>query len=59
MLMECRFVLGHDLVASAVTGAMNKQQLAELLQIAEQPALDQSIIDEIDAIHQLYPNPCP
>ena len=59
MLNWCRFVLGHHLVASAVTGAMNKQQLAELLDIAEQPALDQSILDEIDAIHDLCPNPCP
>ena len=57
--MCIRFVLGHDLVASAVTGAMNKQQLAELLDIAEKPALDQSILEEVDTIHQLYPNPCP
>lgn len=42
-----------------MTGATNKEQLAELLQIADEPALDQSIINKIDAIHQKYPNPCP
>lgn len=49
----------HPLVASVVTGATDTRQLKELLDIAEEPQLDESILTAIDAIHQQYPNPCP
>ncbi len=55
----CRFVLSHPLVASAVVGAMNADQLTELLDIAEQPCLPEHMMTAIDAIHKQYPNPCP
>lgn len=54
-----RFVLSHPLVASAVVGATSTQQLTELLDIADEPPLPDGAMDAIDAIHQLYPNPCP
>ena len=49
----------HPLVASVVTGATNVEQLKELLDIAEKPQLDESILTAIDAIHQQCPSPCP
>ena len=55
----CRFVLSHPLVASAVVGAMNADQLTELLDIAEQPRLPEHVMTAIDEIHKQYPNPCP
>lgn len=38
---------------------MDTQQLTQLLDIAEAPPLQDSIMHAIDAIHQQYPNPCP
>ena len=52
-------MLDHPLVAAAVIGAMNPQQLTELLDIAEAPPLTEDVKDAIDAVHELYPNPCP
>ena len=57
--MQCRFVLGHDLVASAVIGAMTEAQLRELQQAAEDGPLEAHVLDQIDVVHQQYPNPCP
>ncbi|KAL0054438.1 hypothetical protein WJX82_008842 [Trebouxia sp. C0006] len=57
--LALRFVLSHPLVASAVVGAMNADQLTELLDIAEQPCLPEHMMTAIDAIHKQYPNPCP
>lgn len=57
--LALRFVLSHPLVASAVVGAMNSDQLTELLDIAEQPHLPEHMMTAIDAIHKQYPNPCP
>lgn len=56
----CRFVLGHQLVASAVVGASTLQQLQELLQAAAQgPLQDEQLLAAIDSIHQRYPSPTP
>ena len=52
-------MLQHPLVSAAVVGAMNAEQLTELLDIAEAPPLSEDVMDAVDAIHQLYPNPCP
>ena len=38
---------------------MNEDQLTQLLDIAEQPALTEDVFEAIDDIHQQYPNPCP
>jgi aryl-alcohol dehydrogenase-like predicted oxidoreductase len=53
-------VLGHPLVASAVVGASTLQQLQELLHAAAQGPLDnEQLLEELDKIHQRYPNPTP
>lgn len=57
--MQCRFVLGHDLVASVVIGAMTEAQLRELHAAAEEGPLAAHVLVQIDDIHQQYPNPCP
>ena len=57
--MQCRFVLGHDLVASAVIGAMTEPQLRELQQPPEDVPLADHVLHQIDVVHQQYPNPCP
>lgn len=57
--LALRFVLGHPLVASAVVGASDEAQVAELLAAAEAPTLDDALVEAIDAIHRRYPNPTP
>ncbi|KAE8009631.1 hypothetical protein FH972_006059 [Carpinus fangiana] len=52
------FVLRHPLVASAVFGATNLQQLQEVLD-AFKVELTSEIIVEINKIHGRFPNPCP
>eukprot|EP00879_Flechtneria_rotunda_P023344 GHRR01024694.1.p1 GENE.GHRR01024694.1~~GHRR01024694.1.p1 ORF type:complete len:145 (+),score=40.12 GHRR01024694.1:336-770(+) len=58
--LALRFVLGNPLLASAVIGASDVQQLMELLQAAsEGPLHDEELLHAIDKIHQRYPNPTP
>lgn len=57
--LALRFVLSHPLIAAAVIGAMDAEQLTELLDIAEAPPLSEDVMNAVDAVHQLYPNPCP
>lgn len=60
VVLLCRFVLGHPLVASAVVGASTLQQLQELLEAAGQgPLQDEQLLEGINVIHQQYPNPTP
>lgn len=55
----CRFVLSHPLLASVIVGAMDAEQLTELLDIAEGSRLPEDVAEAADAIHQQFPNPCP
>lgn len=57
--MALRFVLGHQLVASAVIGVTTEPQLAELITAALHPPLPPDLLAQIDAIHARYPNPTP
>jgi len=61
--MAVRFVLDHPLVASAVVGATSVGQLEELVGAAavveEVGPLSREIREDIDAIHNKYPNPTP
>jgi aryl-alcohol dehydrogenase-like predicted oxidoreductase len=57
--LGCRFVLSHPLVASAVIGATSAEQLRQQLDAAEQGPLGGELMQEVDAIHQRYPNPTP
>ncbi len=57
--MALRFVLGHELVASAVIGATSREQLVEQIRAAEQPPLDEGLRQAIDRVHECYPNPTP
>lgn len=52
------FVLQHPLLMSVVIGATKVSQLKEILQAREVIITDE-IRSEIDAVHQLYPNPAP
>ena len=56
---DCRFVLGHPLVASAVIGATCVPQLDELIDAATQPRLPDNVLQEIEAVHASYPSPTP
>lgn len=57
--MAIRFVVGHPLVASAITGAAGISQLEELVAAAMAGPLESELRAEIDAIHAQYPNPTP
>lgn len=57
--LATRFVLSHQLVASAVVGATDEAQLAELADAARQAPLEPELAAAVDAIHQRYPNPTP
>ena len=52
------FVLRHPLVASAVFGATNLQQLQEVLNAFKVEPTSEIIV-EINKIHGRFPNPCP
>lgn len=56
--MALAFINQQDFVTSNIIGATTCEQLQEnILSIDVQ--LSDEILDEIDAIYQLYPNPCP
>jgi aryl-alcohol dehydrogenase-like predicted oxidoreductase len=57
--LAIRFVLSHQLVASAVFGATGEAQLRELAEAARQPPLEPELAAAVEAIHQRYPNPTP
>lgn len=57
-VMALAFVLKHPLVPSVVIGAREKQQLDELAQ-AVGVQLSQQVVDEMDQIHRMWPNPTP
>lgn len=58
--VACRFVLRHPLVASAVIGASDAQQLQELLAAAaEGPLTDEGLLASIDDVHARFPSPTP
>ncbi|XP_077240591.1 uncharacterized protein LOC143881418 isoform X2 [Tasmannia lanceolata] len=52
------FVLKHPLIASAIFGATKPWQLREVLEACKVD-LTTEIINEIDKVHTMYPNPCP
>ncbi|XP_047327131.1 protein tas-like [Impatiens glandulifera] len=52
------FVLNHPIVASAVFGATKPWQLQQILDSCKLK-LSPQVIDEIDKIHFMFPNPCP
>jgi aryl-alcohol dehydrogenase-like predicted oxidoreductase len=58
-----RFVLRHPLVASAVVGASDEAQLAQLLAAADrdsgEPWLSDDLVRAIDGVYARYPNPTP
>ncbi|KAL6754151.1 NADP-dependent oxidoreductase domain-containing protein [Haematococcus lacustris] len=57
--MAIRWVVHQPLVTSAVIGATSTLQLREQVQAVTAGPLPQDVLDGIDAIHALYPNPTP
>lgn len=57
--MALRFVLDHELVASAVIGATSRAQLLEQLGAAGRPPMDEGLREAIDAVHGRIPSPTP
>lgn len=57
--LAIRFVLQNPLTAAAVIGASNSKQLLELVQASALPPLTKEIMEKVQAVHRMYPNPCP
>ncbi len=57
--MALRFAAHAPGAACALTGATQRQQLAELLSAAQAGPLPEEALAAIDALHERYPNPTP
>ena len=57
--LALRFSMSHPAVASSITGATDAEQLAQLLAAAHQGPLPQEVLDDIEAVHDQFPNPTP
>ena len=57
--LSIRFCVGHPLVGSTVAGATDAAQLEEVLAASARPPLPADVLEEIDRIHRLHPNPTP
>jgi len=57
--LALRFVASHPMMASVVIGATEMEQLRENLRYLGRGGLERDILDEIDTVHALFPNPAP
>ena len=58
-LHQVGFVMRNPLLGSMVVGATSVEQLDELIDAALGAPLEPSVIEQINAIHEKYPNPAP
>ena len=57
--LSLRWLAHRSTIGSVVLGASSAEQVGELLDIAESPALPSDVLAAVDTIHDANPNPCP
>mmetsp|Transcript_8972 Transcript_8972/g.31828 ORF Transcript_8972/g.31828 Transcript_8972/m.31828 type:complete len:402 (+) Transcript_8972:244-1449(+) len=57
--LSIRFVLDNPLTVAAVTGASDIGQLLDLVRASALPRLSKEIVEKLEEVHRMHPNPCP
>lgn len=57
--LSIRFVLDNPLTVAAVTGASDTVQLLDLVQASALSRLSEEIMEKLQEVHRMHPNPCP